>query len=203
MTAFAEDLSTHLKSSQPNNTTVESNISIDIGLTTEPYYTDKSVAIAESDPPFYTSRPNHVHLVGYDTLIRFCNPKYYPKFSPPLSALAPFFEAGHGLRVTLRPCDTSDNSSKEFGSVEDQKRYVQRLKDGEMEKDGFLKQWGEEAIEVEEGAEGVGISSTRVRNAAKEGNWDVVGELCTEGVAAWIKEAKLYGEDASGKKMTG
>jgi nicotinamide-nucleotide adenylyltransferase len=52
-------------------------------------------------------------------------------------------------------------------------------------------------------AVGVGVSATRVRKAAKEGDWDVVGKLCTEGVAGWIKEAGLYAEDDSGKKMMG
>jgi nicotinamide-nucleotide adenylyltransferase len=47
------------------------------------------------------------------------------------------------------------------------------------------------------------VSSTRVRNAANEGKWDTVSDLCTEGVAAWIKDQALYGEDASGKKMMG
>jgi nicotinamide-nucleotide adenylyltransferase len=50
---------------------------------------------------------------------------------------------------------------------------------------------------------GMGISSTRVRKAAKDKQWDEVGRLCTEGVAAWLTEEGLYEEDASGKKMMG
>ena len=205
MTAFAEDLSRSLKNSA-HSPTIESdavdvaNVSIDIGLTTEPYYTDKSTAISSTERNPYPSHPNHVHLVGYDTLIRFCNPKYYPKYSPPLSALAPFFNAGHKLRVTQRPYDASDESSKAFGTIEEQKDYVKRLRDGELEGEGFEKSWAER-IDMVDAKEGVGISSTRVRSAAKEGEWALVGELCTEGVAGWVRDQRLYGEDASGKKM--
>jgi nicotinamide-nucleotide adenylyltransferase len=201
MTVFAEDLSRHLKSQTPQQADI-ADISIDIGLTKEPYYSDKSAAIKETTPPFYSSDPIHVHLVGYDTLIRFCNPKYYPKYDPPLSALKPFFDAGHKLRVTQRPADPSDESSNEFGTVEEQEKYLQSLRDGDEEKAGFVPAWGNN-IDMAKAEKGVGISSTRVRNAAKEGKWDVVDELCTEGVAAWLKDQSLYKEDASGKKMMG
>jgi nicotinamide-nucleotide adenylyltransferase len=179
MTMFAEDLSRSLKNATPSLNGDVADISIDIGLTKEPYYSDKSAAIAETTPPFYSSSPIHIHLVGYDTLIRFCNPKYYPKYDPPLSALKPFFDAGHKLRVTQRPTDPSDESSNEFGTTEAQARYLQDLKDGEQEKVGFEPAWGKN-IDMVQAEEGVGVSSTRVRNAANEGKWDTVSDLCTE-----------------------
>jgi nicotinamide-nucleotide adenylyltransferase len=200
MTVFAEDLSRHLKSERHAQETDVSDISIDIGLTKEPYYSDKSAAIKATTPPFYSSSPIHVHLVGYDTLIRFCNPKYYSKHDPPLSALKPFFDDGHKLRVTQRPADPSDASSNDFGTIEEQDKYVQDLKNGEQEDAGFVPAWGSN-IDMAEAEKGVGISSTRVRKAAQDGNWDEVGELCTEGVAAWLQDQSLYSEDSSGKKM--
>jgi nicotinamide-nucleotide adenylyltransferase len=199
MTAFAEDFSQSLKKDAAG--TELADLSIDIGLTKEPYYSDKSIAIRDTSPPFYSSRPIHVHLTGYDTLIRFCNPKYYPKYDPPLSALQPFFDDGHKLRVTQRPTDPNDKSSNEFGTVEEQQKYVNDLQDGTREKDGFRPEWADN-IDMVEANDGVGISSTRVRNAAKEGRWAVVEDLCTEGVAAWLKDQALYSEDASGKKLS-
>lgn len=199
MTIFAEDFSQTLKKDSAG--TKLADLSIDIGLTKEPYYSDKSIAIRDTTPPFYSSIPIHVHLTGYDTLIRFCNPKYYPEYDPPLSALKPFFDAGHKLRVTQRPTDPSDKSSNEFGTVEEQQKYVNDLRDGTRERDGFKPEWGSN-IDMVKANNGVGISSTRVRNAAKEGKWDVVDELCTEGVAAWLKDQALYSEDASGKKLS-
>jgi nicotinamide-nucleotide adenylyltransferase len=202
MTVFAEDLSQHLKKAPTGQQPDIADISIDIGLTKEPYYSDKSAAVKETAPPFYSLDPIHIHLVGYDTLIRFCNPKYYTNHDPPLSALKPFFDAGHKLRVTQRPADASDAASSEFGTVQEQEKYLQNLRDGEQEKVGFKPAWGER-IDMAQAEKGVGISSTRVRKAAKEGKWDEVGELCTEGVAAWIKDQALYSEDARGKKMMG
>jgi len=202
MTMFAEDLSQSLKTADPPLSPDVSSISIDIGLTKEPYYSDKSAAIADATPPVYPSKPIHVHLVGYDTLIRFCNPKYYPKHDPPLSALKPFFDASHKLRVTQRPADASDESSNDFGTIEEQERYLDDLKLGKQEEAGFAPAWGNN-IDMVQAEEGVGVSSTRVRKAAKEGQWDTVDQLCTKGVAAWIKDQALYSEDASGKKMMG
>lgn len=199
MTIFAEDFSQTLKKSSEG--TELADLSIDIGLTKEPYYSDKSIAIRDTTPHFYTSNPIHVHLTGYDTLIRFCNPKYYPNHDPPLSALKSFFEAGHKLRVTERPTDPNDGSSNEFGTVEEQQKYANSLRDGTRKKDGFKPEWGHN-IDMVKANNGVGISSTRVRNAAKEGKWDLVEEFCTEGVAAWLKYHSLYSEDASGKKLS-
>ncbi|KAF1960049.1 Nucleotidylyl transferase [Byssothecium circinans] len=218
MTIFAEDLSRILQSrsrTQQQNTEAGgklsqemADVSIDIGLTTEPYYTDKSRAISSAVPPVYAAKPSHVHLVGYDTLIRFCNPKYYSSYTPPLSALASFFDAGHGLRVTARPYDVEDESSRAFGTVGEQRAYVEGLREGRLETEGFRREWGrsiELAVDVDEDAEearkGKGVSSTRVRSAAKRGEWEVVEKLCTEGVAVWVRDQGLYAEDDSGKKM--
>lgn len=188
MTVFAEDFSLALKKSSAGAELAD--LSIDIGLTKEPYYSDKSVAIRDTTPPFYSSSPIHVHLTGYDTLIRFCNPKYYPNNDPPLSALKTFFDAGHKLRVTQRPTDPDDDSSNEFGTIEQQQKYVDDLRNGKREEDGFKSEWASN-IDMVQANEGVGISSTRVRNAAKERRWDMVEELCTPGVAAWIKDQAL------------
>jgi nicotinamide-nucleotide adenylyltransferase len=202
MSVFAEDLMQALRTERGAGEDVR-KVSIDIGLTKEPYYTDKSIAIAQEGADMYTEQGlKHVHLVGYDTLTRFCNPKYYTETKPPLSALAPFFVPGHGLRVTLRPSDPSDESSSAFGSEEEQRTYVKNLADGDGEKDGFKKEWAK-SIEVVNGGEGVGISSTRVRRAAGEGEWELVRELCSEGVAGWVRDQGLYKEDSSGKKMMG
>ncbi|KAI8934039.1 hypothetical protein NX059_008807 [Plenodomus lindquistii] len=200
MTMFAEDVSRSLQTARPPLDAAVSNVSIDVGLTKEPYYNDKSAAIAEATPSFYPSSPSHVHLVGYDTLIRFCNPKYYPNHEPPLSALEPFFRANHKLRVTQRPSDASDASSAGFGTLEEQDAYLQNLRDGGLKDQGFDSTWARNIDMTQTGA-AVGVSSTRVRLAAKEGNWGEVRQLCTEGVAAWIEHQRLYAEDPSGQKM--
>ncbi|KAF2809428.1 Nucleotidylyl transferase [Mytilinidion resinicola] len=200
MILFAEDLSRFLVSQSSSSPKSDlSSISIDIGLTTAPYYTDKSTAIATSEPPAYPSSPVHVHLVGFDTLVRFCNSKYYPKHTPPLSALVPLFGAGHKLRVTERPADASDASSDAYGSVESQREYVDNLAQGGLEDEGFRSEWARQ-IDLVSAAEGTGVSSTRVRRAAEGGEWEVVGRLCTEGVSAYVREARLYRKEEDGTR---
>ncbi|KAK3631517.1 hypothetical protein LTR56_012273 [Elasticomyces elasticus] len=188
MTVFAADLLQTLKDSKEHST-----VSIDIGVTSLPYYTDKSAAINTEGTEWYPSKPAHVHLVGYDTITRFFAPKYYPKFDPPLSALSPYFEAGHGLRVTLRP----DN---EFGTIEEQRAFVKRLETGEMESVGGKREWVKQVELVEPNARS-GVSSTKIRKAAKRGDWEEVGELCTPGVVEYVISEGLYADDDRGAKM--
>lgn len=188
MTVFAEDLLQDLGGREHYTTPA-----IDIGVTTAPYYTDKSAAIANEGAELYGGHPTHVHLLGFDTITRFFAAKYYPNFSPPFSALNPFFDGGHRLRVTLRP-------SEEYGTVESQKAFITQLANGDMEADGGKKEWAGQ-IDIVEAGEGVGVSSTRVRKAAKALDWKEVSELCTDGVAKAIQEEAVYEDDARGSKM--
>lgn len=188
MTIFAEDLINHLQSSEGYEST-----DVDIGLTNAPYYTDKSAAISSEGKDTYPASPRHIHIMGFDTITRFLAPRYYQDFDPPLSALNPYFDAGHELRVTLRPSD-------EYGSVQDQKEFIGKLGRGELEAEGGKPEWAKQITTVEAG-DGVGVSSTRVRKAAKAQRWDEVDELCTPGIAAAVKEESIYEGDDRGAKM--
>ncbi|KAK3065317.1 hypothetical protein LTS18_001068 [Coniosporium uncinatum] len=213
MTVFAEDLAHGLSqsassSSQPTSRQQqqeqqegEAIPEIDVALTKTPYYVDKSIAIREEASPVpYPSHPTHIHLIGYDTLVRFLAPKYYPDSDPPLSALAPYFGAGHKVVAALRPGSTSVNQV-DGDSEEEQREYVEGLKRGSLEKEGFKREWAERVRLVEVGEEAAGVSSTRIRKAAQKGEWKVLEENCTPGVAGWVREMALYGEDARGSKM--
>lgn len=191
MTLFAEDLSNDLSKTSSAAFPTRTDVAIDIGLTKKPYYTDKSSAITTTQPNPYPSNPTHVHLIGYDTVTRFLTAKYYPDYSPPLSALAPYFDAGHKILVTLRPSDPNDASSQEFGTTEQQTQFIEGLAKGTLEKDGFKPEWAEQ-VDFLIGQEGVGVSSTRIRQAAKTRDWKELGNLCTPGVAAWVEEQRLY-----------
>jgi len=201
MTVFAEDLAHELSQSTTTPQQKGGQIpDIDVAVTKTPYYVDKSIAIREAtDPEPYPSHPTHVHLIGYDTLVRFLAPKYYPDSEPPLSALAPYFGAGHKVVAALRPGSTSVNMV-EGDSEKEQREYVEGLKRGSLEKEGFKREWAERVSLVEVGEEAAGVSSTRIRKAAKEGEWGVLERECTPGVAAWVKEMGLYGDDTRGSK---
>lgn len=181
-------------------------MAIDIGVTKYPFYTDKSRAIeSEQGQKFYPTHPRHIHLLGYDTLTRFFTAKYYiqqDSFDPPFAALEPYFDKGHGLRVTLRPDSSSSPSagpasSVEKGNVEkeDQKQsFLQNLTDpkGEMQKNGARAKWARQIEFVSPHDAEMGVSSTRIREAVGKGEWEVVRELCTPRVARWVEREGLY-----------
>nr|POE52191.1 putative nicotinamide mononucleotide adenylyltransferase [Quercus suber] len=184
MTMFASDLMLHLQ--RLSETNDHEIVPIDIGITKAPYYTDKTLAITAEAKQFYPDEPKHVHLIGFDTLVRFFDPKYYSSFNPPLSALAPYFDTGHHIRATLRPDDG-------FGSLQDQQAYVLKLGNGELESVGGNPQWAKQ-VDVVRAENGFGVSSTKIRNAATDNKWDDVRNLCTPRVAEWLQTEKLYND---------
>ncbi|KXX73298.1 Nicotinamide mononucleotide adenylyltransferase [Madurella mycetomatis] len=178
----------------------DEGLSIDLGLSTLPYFHEKSAAIAESE--FYKgegdggdAKMEQLILVGYDTLIRIFNPKYYGSpgsvadgVTSMRRALAPFFARAR-LRVTLRTDD-------EWGNEEEQRAYLESLwkADGLGGADGS-REW-EGRIEMVEGRR-VGadiISSTYARAAARDRDQDRLDALVTPEVRWWIDQERLYAE---------
>ena len=189
MSIYATDLVNSLKRQSDNYSVVP----VDIGVTTVPYYTDKSAAIETEGSQWYPSKPNHIHLVGFDTITRFFDAKYYQKFDPPFSALNPYFNAGHRLRVTLRPDD-------EYGTIDEQKAFAKKLEDGEMEQEGGKREWAKQVDLIPPNPK-AGVSSTKIRKAAKRQAWDELAHLTTPGVREWVNSERLYEEDDEGAKM--
>lgn len=197
MGLFAQDLSEKLSSKGTDSKATseeQAAIAIDVGLTTKPYYNDKSAEIDVMEA--YPGGPRHIHLVGFDTFTRIFTAKYYPDHSPPLSALEPFFEK-HGLRITVRP----DEEGGEYATAEAQKGYWKTIKDGEMEDVGGKAAWAEEIEMVEAEEEAADVSSTRVRKAVVRGEWGEVEKLCTPSVARYVKEQGLYLGDGGKSKI--
>ena len=168
-------------------------MAVDIGITKLPYFIDKSAAITSSgiyqpDPSQTGEQPmEQVHLVGYDTLIRLLDTKYYPP-KHTLEPLDGLFDH-HRLRVTYRQADN-------FGSREEQDAYLRGLKEGKMEDKGGRREWAEK-IEMVAGKP-VGdqaVSSTRVRKAVEAGDRELVKELCTQGVGRYILEEGPYAKE--------
>jgi nicotinamide-nucleotide adenylyltransferase len=176
MSLFAKDLYPKLEqiNAMPN--------ALDIGLTKEAYYTDKSHAIEES--AVYPRPAKHVHIMGYDTLIRFLNPKYYSSFVPPLTALEPYFDAGHRLSVLLRPEEDGDD-------VSSQKSYIQSLHDGSLTEKGFSPNWLDQ-IEIIENQQAIGISSTRAREAVRTQDLKSLPIFISPSILKHVQEYQLY-----------
>lgn len=171
MRAFAQDLS---------NSLLEVDISIDIGVTTQPYFYDKSAAIAESE--FYAGKPKQVILTGYDTLIRILDPKYYSSIG---AALGPLFDRA-SMRVTMR-------ADADWGSEQDQREYVHGLLHG----DGLTGLGGDRGwarkIELFEGRrESKMTSSTLAREAAATQDCERLGRIVPPAVKDWVEQEGLY-----------
>jgi nicotinamide-nucleotide adenylyltransferase len=203
MDAFAGDLIRELGAEAATNSIASESderngksLDINIGLTTKPYFHDKCTAIIQSGYYPINGGPSHqpeqVYLAGFDTLIRIFNPKYYGKgpeddtdASPMRRALDPFFERAR-LRITMR-------TDAEWGSRDDQLVFIDGLRRGALEKLGGRAKWMDR-IDVVEGpnaGEEV-LSSTSVRNAARDGNLEALNKLVSPSVKEWIVEERMY-----------
>lgn len=188
---------------------------VDIGLTTHPYFHDKSAAIARaaeyefvtsttpsSSPAPTSTTQQQIFLAGYDTLIRIFNPKYYDhspqegagagdgKKTPMQGCLDPFL-ARATLRVTMRTDQQAD-----WGGRDEQMGYVDKMLRGDgLEKVGGRRAWAQRVEMVEAMAQdedGVVVSSTETREAVQSKNWDKVRRLVPEGVAELIEQGEVH-----------
>jgi nicotinamide-nucleotide adenylyltransferase len=192
------------------------NPTIDIGVTKKPFFVDKAKAIHESNyhwvPGTKTSEvTQQVHLTGFDTLLRILTPKYYPDHDPPLTALEPFLKH-HKVRTTIRVDKDSPSANladaqatkgeSDLSTVQGQKKYLEDIKQGSLERQGLKKDWAQQIdLVIDDSGEADGVSSTRVRNAVKNGNWETVRSLVGEKVAEYIEQMQLYQEDEGGVKL--
>ncbi|PVH84493.1 Nucleotidylyl transferase [Cadophora sp. DSE1049] len=186
MEIFAQDLLARSKSTS-TPAPEQSEVGIDIAVTTLPYFADKYPHISPSEV-YPLPETEQVHLIGYDTLVRLLDTKYYPP-SHTLKPIQPFLEK-HRLRVTYRADD-------EWGDREAQDRYLRELGEGKREDVGGLREWVTEKriVMVEGSKEGEEVvSSTKVRNAVAKGDEEALGKLVTTGVKEWILREGLYKE---------
>lgn len=178
----------------------EDELPVDIGLTTHPYFHEKSAAIVSSSEYDFSSSPaattpatEQIFLAGYDTLIRIFNPKYYcsPADQTPMqTALDPFF-ARSRLRITMR-------TDADWGGHAEQLRYVERLVSGdELDRVGGRREWAKrvEMVEATEGKERdkslVAVSSTQARTAVQEKSWERLRRLVPVDVAGSIERGEV------------
>ncbi|KXJ97373.1 hypothetical protein Micbo1qcDRAFT_156220 [Microdochium bolleyi] len=167
---------------------------VDIAVTTEPYFHNKSAAVRDSGfyhhynaqtPKEHRHQTEQIYLTGFDTLIRIFNAKYYPGEAMS-SVLDPFF-AHSSLRVTMR-------TDANWGDAEEQKAYLDGLgRGGKLDEMGGRKEWVEK-IEMTPGREEGEdvVSSTKVRDAVQSKDWDGLSSLTSPAVAEWVRDHELY-----------
>lgn len=207
MWAFARDVLRSLEADFGGEqaSSEEETLIVDLGLSTVPYFHEKSAALAEDG--FYNgegdvdeqSQTEQVFLVGYDTLIRIFDPKYYDppgsKGQDPTSrpsamqkALDPFFTRAK-LRVTMRTGD-------EWGGADEQTAYLEGLlQAGGLSSISGSTDWGSRIQMVEGRKLGADvISSTHARAAAKDRDSAKLDLMVTSEVRWWIEQENLYSE---------
>jgi nicotinamide-nucleotide adenylyltransferase len=177
-------------------------VSVDVGVTKKAFFSDKAAALegageyeapegkGEGEGEGGKKYVQQTHLVGFDTLVRLFDKKYYGEEG--LRVLGPFLEM-HRVRAMLR----ADGKGRE--EVERQRSWLEGLKGEE----GFEERWLRSVEVVEGGEEAEGVSSTRVREAVKREDWEEVKQLVGEetGVEAWVRERGLYAEDKEKERL--
>jgi nicotinamide-nucleotide adenylyltransferase len=186
MSLLAEDVIKEMKAAGR-----EGNLAVDIGVTTLPYFVGKAKAL--SSPGNYDHGSDHgkpiqqIHLIGYDTLIRIFNTKYYPP-DHTLRPLQDLFDH-HRLRVSSR-------TDSDWGTMQDQTEYLEAIRSGAREAEGARVEWADRIDLVENSTTGEGmVSSTKGRTAAKASGVDKVRDLCPTAVAEYVIREQLYKDD--------
>ncbi|OOQ82177.1 putative cytidylyltransferase [Penicillium brasilianum] len=192
MELFAHDIRSHIAARQSSKSvsSKEHIPTIDIAVTNKPYFIDKAAAIEASD--HYPSPMEQYHLVGYDTLIRIFNPKYYPP-EHTLQPLRPLFSQ-HRLRVTLRP-------GNDWGDREEQEEFLASLARGDREAEGAPREWAQK-IQFIEGRkpEDPPVSSTRAREAAQSAPQDLEW-LVPDNVRQFVLSERPYSKDSPSTRI--
>ena len=199
MTILAQDIldqyhstATSQDSTAENGIDEESLLAVDIGVTKHPYFHDKAISVDDSKyyaGPTTGEQPQQVHLLGFDSLIRLLDAKYYPP-DHTLNPLSALFNK-HRIRVTRRMED-----GDKYGTAEEQDRIWEALAKGERESEGGKREWAE-SIEMLEG-EGEAASSTMVREGVGRGDWALVERLVGKGVREQVQREGLYVADDKG-----
>lgn len=144
---------------------INENLQVDviIGLTDKARFVDKKLSIVNyiKSEQKKEAATELSFLVGYDTLIRILNPKYYLPVTL-CTALEYFF-------MNLDLFCLSRDSPQE--SLQDQVNFVRNIANGEIE--GVPKDWATKIhLLTNEGSETSSISSSAVRNMINKGkNW--------------------------------
>jgi nicotinamide-nucleotide adenylyltransferase len=144
-----------------------------IALTKHARFVDKAKDVAASFP----AAEKVVWLVGFDTLTRILDKKYYP--SSLEESLGEFWERNRLV------CAIRGEESVERG-------FVEKIREGGV--DGLPSLWAD-YVEIIEPV-GREESSTRAREAAAEGRWEEVGIVVPQEIATYIQREKLYTEES-------
>ncbi|WBW75443.1 nicotinamide-nucleotide adenylyltransferase [Schizosaccharomyces osmophilus] len=153
------------------------NRNVSIALCKYALFADKCVCLSK-----YCSPKEQIYLVGFDTLIRILNCKYYPEKSIQ-KTLSPFFERS---RILCFYRETDDSTREEL-----QKTYPSKLEKGELE--NVATEWSTRIHFAKlDSNMGKGVSSTAIRKAISSGNEGVQSRMIPNEVLTIIKVTNPY-----------
>lgn len=201
MLAMARDTHTVLSTVGDGYT----DIPIDIGLTSEPFFHNKGNAIATD--PFYNhpdsfaapgtnATPQQYFLLGFDTLIRIFDQKYYktasgealPEGLPPTATpmqilLTPLMRRAH-LYVTTRP-------DSDWGDEKTQLEWIATHVDA---LGGPTERWSDKILLFKSGTEtgASAVSSTIAREASRAHDTARLEKLVGPAVRSWLMQRLPY-----------
>ncbi|KAK9467396.1 hypothetical protein V1512DRAFT_246994 [Lipomyces arxii] len=144
-------------------------------ITTCPRFVDKANAVASR-----FGEVEQIYVVGYDTLIRLLDHKYYPGQALE-QALGGF------MAMCKIVCFIRDSS--QYGTAENQTMYVERIRQGRI--DGVPSAWADRISLMSYADHGLStVSSTAVRQACRTN--EPLHDMVPNGVAEYIRTNKLY-----------
>jgi nicotinamide-nucleotide adenylyltransferase len=132
--------------------------------------------IVSNEPPRETPSIELTFLLGTDTLIRFFEPKYYPP-GEMMTRLTDFFSRSSIVSAQRGEDDVSQGVE---AGVLTRPEVAGFVKSGKVRLTGTFKEGRED------------VSSTRVREAVKKGEKDVLRELVSGDIADYIERERLY-----------
>ena len=189
MCLFAEHLQRAVtKEREEQNAADAGPVEVDIGVTKLPIFVDKVKEIAGCQECRGNEEVEQVHLIGFDTLVRLLDTRYYPPEHTlkPLEALF----GRHRVRVTRRLDD-------KWGGRWEQDEYIEAIAQGKREHEDGKKEWAKKIQLVEGRQEGEeAVSSTKVREATASGDKSALERLVPGSVANWILDYELFKADA-------
>ncbi|CDR41187.1 CYFA0S06e03466g1_1 [Cyberlindnera fabianii] len=164
------------------------DVPVFVTLTNKPIFADKSLLVQDwikNTVDGVLEKVKLTFLLGYDTLIRVFDNKYY-RPTPTVVALDEFMS-----KTDLFALTRDDDSQH---TADEQMEYLAKIKRGEDPE--CRKEWGEQIFLVEGEPDFLDISSSNIRKSIEMGSqkWSA---LTFESIADYIRQCKPYTEDST------
>jgi nicotinamide-nucleotide adenylyltransferase len=160
------------------------NVSISLGIIKHGRFVDKLHALCS-----HNNATTYSFLVGFDTLIRILDPKYYDRDVPLAQSLAPVMDSASFLVLTRRPDAISKTPTSMADDTGNQVQFVENLRQGLLP--GLPMAWANKIDIIEATSDTDQVSSSVARKLASEGRL-TTGSIVSNRMAHYIGEHQLY-----------